>query len=135
MRVVPFCFFALLVSCTQVEPQRDDVRKHIEQKIAKSQQAWAVEDVDAIIRHEHSNIHKLMAVDNVIIGKEASRADLEVALKSYKFSLKNYEIENFDLLIFGVFQQYCPKKAAEISGHSSLLFLCYGFCLDNLAKR
>ena len=56
MRVVPFCFFALLVSCTQVEPQRDDVRKHIEQKIAKSQQAWAVEDVDAIIRHEHSNI-------------------------------------------------------------------------------
>ena len=97
MRVVPFCFFALLVSCTQVEPQRDDVRKHIEQKIAKSQQAWAVEDVDAIIRHEHSNIHKLMAVDNVIIGKEASRADLEVALKSYKFSLKNYEIENFEL--------------------------------------
>ena len=97
MRVVLFCFFALLVSCTQVQPQEEDVRNHIEQKIAKSHRAWAVEDVDAIIRHEHSNIHKLMAVDNVIIGKEASRADLEAALKSYKFSITEYEIEDFEL--------------------------------------
>ena len=97
MRLVLFCFLAALVSCTQVESQREDVRNHIERKIAKSQQGWAVEDVDAIIRHEHSNIHKLMAVDNVIIGKEASRADLEVALKSYKFSITEYEIEDFEL--------------------------------------
>ena len=97
MRLVLFCFLAALVSCMQVESQREDVRNHIEQKIAKSQQGWAVEDVDAIIRHEHSNIHKLMAVDNVIIGKEASRADLEVALKSYKFSITEYEIEDFEL--------------------------------------
>ena len=98
MRVVPFFFFALLVSCTQVEPKKEDVRNHIEQKIAMSQQAWAIEDVDAIIRHEHSNIHKLMAVDNVIIGKEASQADLEVALKSYIFSITEYEIEDFKLM-------------------------------------
>lgn len=97
MRLVLFCCLALLVSCTQVEPQREDVRNHIEQKIAKSQQAWAVEDVDAIIRHEHPNIHKLMAVDKVIRGKEASRADLEAALKSYKFSITEYEIEDFEL--------------------------------------
>jgi len=97
MRLVLFSFFALLISCTQIEPQREVVRNHIEQKIAKSQQGWAVEDVDAIIRHEHSNIHKLMALDNVIIGKEASRADLEVALKSYKFSITDYEIEDFEL--------------------------------------
>lgn len=98
MRLVPLCFFAVMVSCTQAGPQEGDVRNHIEQKIAKSQQAWAVEDVDAIIRHEHSNIHKLMAVDNLIIGKEASRAELEAALKSYKFNITDYEIEDFELI-------------------------------------
>ena len=97
MRLVLFCCLALLVSCKQADPQRENVRNHIERKIAKSQQAWAIEDVDAIIQHEHSNIHKLLAVDNVIIGKEASRADLESALKSYKFNITKYEIEDFEL--------------------------------------
>lgn len=133
MRVVPFFFFALLVSCMQVEPKKEDVQNYIEQKIAKAHQAWAIEDVDGVIRHEHPNIHKLMGLDKVIIGKEASRADLEVAMKSYKFSIMEYEIENFELI--GDVATFYAKITLKVNAPLCPYILINGMQLRLIFKR
>ena len=97
---LPLLFVCLLFSpaCSHMAERSETVRQQIERKIAEAHTGWKQSDVNAMVRLEHPEIHKLISYDKVIVGAEHSRRDLEAAVNSYNFEVSQFDIEDFQHL-------------------------------------
>lgn len=85
----------LLSACSHIGEDRRSAQQEIELRLAEAHKGWERGDLDAMLRYEHPQIHKLIAFDKVIVGEEQSRRDLAAAVRLFDFKICKFEIEDF----------------------------------------